>query len=370
MAAPCILIPALNPSASLPGYIRQLRAKGLGPILVVDDGSRAEFASLFEAVERIPGCYVLRHAVNLGKGRGLKNGFNWFLTHSACTGCSGVITVDSDGQHSAQDVKKLAALLERHPNSLILGCRDFSLPQVPFKSRFGNRITCGVFRALHGTRLRDTQTGLRAFPRALTAAFLALPGERFEYETNVLIQAARQKIPFVETPIETIYLNGNAETHFRPVRDSLAIYKLLFTSFFRYTASSLTSFGVDIGLFQLALWALRQMGAAGWAIAGATALARVGSSLFNYAVNRRLVFGAGAGARQLGRYYLVCLGQTSASAALVTALCGIGALPEALVKTLVDTLLFFVSYPLQQRWVFRRKPQPATHPHPEESCTP
>ena len=225
-----ILIPSLNPPESFLGYVEELIENGFDTIIVVDDGSDKKHRSIFEEISLHKECTVIRHAVNLGKGRGLKTGFNYYL--NAITNKKGLITVDSDGQHLARDVVKMNNLMIASGGySLFLGCRDFDSKNVPFKSRFGNKLTTWVFRLLYGCRISDTQTGLRGFTNDILPTFMTLAGERFEYETNMLIAAVHNKIRIGEIPIETVYIDGNSETHFHAVWDSLKIYKFPYSKF-------------------------------------------------------------------------------------------------------------------------------------------
>lgn len=349
-----ILIPALNPPDRLLEYTRTLIKRGYTSILIVNDGSTRQYQSIFRELDQYKECTVLHHGVNLGKGRALKSGINYFLTRLETRDYCGIITVDSDGQHSIDDVEKMHAALDEHTDSLILGCRDFSLAQVPFKSRFGNKLTRRVFHALYGLRLTDTQTGLRGLPVCALTQFIQLDGERFEYETGMLITAARKNITIVEVPVQTIYFNDNAETHFDPVRDSIAIYHHLFRLFFRYTTASLASSAIDLGIFQIVILLCRFM-PSGSRILTATIAARALSSLANFSFNKNLVFcTSGPLARTAARYYLLVAAQMLASGGLVAVLYQLLSVPELYLKLPVDTLLFFISFQIQKNFIFTR----------------
>ena len=247
-----ILIPALNPPIQLIDYVKSLLENGLNDILLVDDGSKEEFKEIFDTIEKFPNANikVFKHGKNLGKGRALKNAFNYFLTLPNLAEYSGVVTADSDGQHRVEDVIKVAKEVEENPNKLILGCRDFDLEQVPPKSKFGNKITNGAFKLFYGKNISDTQTGLRGFPTAIIKDFLDIVGERFEYETKMLIYCFQKEIEIKEVVIETVYFNDNSETHFNPIIDSLKIYKVTLSPFLKYIASAISSFILDILSFK------------------------------------------------------------------------------------------------------------------------
>ena len=342
-----IVIPAYNPGKELSEYVLQLINKGFDRILLVDDGSRQECKEIFHVLAEKTECTVFTHAVNMGKGRALKDAFNYILA-SGFPG--GVITVDSDGQHRAEDVLRIYQEMQNYPDSLVLGGRDFDNPTVPFKSRFGNKLTRIVLKLLIGGNISDTQTGMRGIPNILLGRWSVLFGERFEYETMMLIDGIKSGTSMREVKIETIYIDDNRETHFNAITDSLAIYRLIFMTFFRYILISLLSFVIDYSLFCLFI-GTQAYGYDRRKIVMATVAARVCSSLFNYAANKRVVFKSGNGRRQLPYYYVLCAIQMACSALLVTMLGMV--LPVQVAKILVDTVLFFMSFQIQQRIIFR-----------------
>lgn len=349
-----IIIPSLNPDEKLIGTLNGILEQGFRKIVVVDDGSDAQHKKPFEYAKE-QGCTVLVHEVNKGKGRALKTAFEYCMKQD----CLGVITVDGDGQHAPEDIVRCGQELLRCNNQqVILGCRDFSQEDVPFKSRYGNNITRFAFLALCGIKISDTQTGLRAIPGEFLQAMSEYKGERFEYETNMLLEMKSQGIPFSEVKIATIYLDENASTHFHPFRDSFKIYKIIL----KYSISSGASALLDLLVFYLALIVLEGMGMdttvnSGQAVLLGTVVARVVSSLFNYAVNRKVVFKS-ASAGSFFRYYALCLVQMAASALLVAVLSGLfvtGKVAKTVIKLIVDTGLFFVSFGIQREWVFKKR---------------
>ena len=218
-----VLIPAREPEERLIALVQEL-AVGFGAVLVVDDGSSDACAAVFEAVARIDGVHMLRHAVSLGKGRALKTGINYFLNE--LPECTGLVTADADGQHTVADIVRVANGLQSANGRMVLGSRQFA-KGVPLRSKFGNVLTRRIFRFATGTKLGDTQTGLRAFPRHLLPELLLLDGERYEYEMSVLAHICRDGKRLIEVPIEAIYIDGNKSSHFDPIRDSMCIYSVL-----------------------------------------------------------------------------------------------------------------------------------------------
>ncbi len=348
-----IIIPSLNPDDKLLDLLADLRDAGFERLLVVNDGSSADYDAYFNEARDSYGCTVLRHAVNQGKGRALKTAFNHLL--NAEQPCLGAVTVDSDGQHRIADTVAVAKEVIDHPDALVMGCRDFSNnnPNIPARSRFGNRTTSRVLRLLCGISLSDTQTGLRGFSLQAMRRFLATKGERFEYEMNMILDAHESDIALLEVPIETVYIEENRSSHFNPLLDSVRIYSV----FLKFIATSLSSFVVDILAFTLVVAAL------GWLfpsvsteirIVIATYAARVLSGLFNFTVNKKTVFKShGNTGKRLLKYCVLSVVQASLSAFATGGLYALLKWNETLLKLIVDCILFLLSFRIQRGWVFK-----------------
>lgn len=348
-----IVIPSLNPDEKLTGVVQGLLDAGMTDILLVDDGSDAAHQKPFQQAEQHPEVTVLHHDGNRGKGRALKTAFAYVAAHRPDS--VGAVTVDGDGQHGIRDICRLAQALENEPSALWLGARDFSHPDVPRRSRFGNVASRLTMRFLCGVRVSDTQTGLRGIPWKFLKDFTQVRGERFEYETNMLLECRRKSIPIREIQIETIYLEDNASSHFKALSDGWRVYRLMLSAFFRFAASGLISYGVDISMFTLLLYVCGSLQEQ-WRILTATVVARIISSLVNFSLNRRAVFRSGEKLfSTLWRYYVLCGCQMLVSAGVVILLTDWLSFPAPLVKCIVDAVLFVVNYSIQQRWIFVKK---------------
>ena len=348
-----VIIPSYEPDEKLITLLHALQAVGIRHVVVVDDGSSKAYAHLFEQAAAMENCTVLYHAVNLGKGRALKTAFNYCLRefHEA----PGCVTADSDGQHTPADIVACMQALLDHPESLILGCRNFDGPEVPVRSSFGNKCTRQVFRYLLGLSVSDTQTGLRAIPASFMEKLMQVRGERFEYETNMLIETKDLNISIVEVPVKTVYIEENKTSHFNPIKDSLRIYLV----FGKFLLSSLSSSVLDLLLFQI-FCVMLQRAAGGLMgipyIVAATVCARVISAIYNFLINYRVVFKSRAGvAATIGKYALLAVCQMACSAFLVNALYGLIGGAEVVVKMPVDILLFFISFAIQREFVYHVK---------------
>lgn len=340
-----IVIPSLNPDEKLVKLVESLCGEGYKNIIVVNDGSTSDYDKYFEEISNK--AIVLKHAVNLGKGRALKTAFNEYLNKYKEK--KGIITVDSDGQHKLEDIKKINKKLCETEKSLILGARNFDNENVPFKSKFGNKITRTIFSFLTGIKITDTQTGLRGITTEYVKTLMNVPGERFEYEMNMIMYAKNNDITIREETIETVYIHENKSSHFNPLTDSIRIYLI----FFKYILASLISFIVDIGLYKL-FFNLLIKTIANYAIVIATIGARIISSFFNYKINKNTVFKS-SNKNSIIKYYILCIIQMVVSATLVSYLYNLmGQKEEVLIKVIVDVILFFINFKIQKEWVFKK----------------
>lgn len=346
-----LIVPTLEPNTAFIKVVCNYK-KHFNKIIVVDDGSGEEYRNIFKEISDM-GVVVLTHALNYGKGRALKTAFNYVLNNYKDV--VGVITVDSDGQHLVKDALKCSDALINSENKLVLGSRNFDEDNVPLKSRIGNKLTRSLFKILCGISISDTQTGLRAIAINDIKTFLYTKGERFEYETNMLLDAKKYNIKFEEVPIETVYLNENKGTHFNPLRDSVEIYKV----FIKYLFVSLSSFLVDILFFMLFLNILSLFSDFSfimYKIIASTVCARIVSSIYNYLLNRKFVFEQHDSKSFIIKYYILVIIQMGISGLSVALLSKVfSSKIIVLLKIIVDILIFIANYYIQREWVFNDK---------------
>jgi glycosyltransferase involved in cell wall biosynthesis len=341
-----VLIPSYEPDERLVSLVDDLRTSAPDVhVLVVDDGSGPAYRPVFDRVRR-PGCTVLTYQGNRGKGCALKTGFAYAQRHLPDRH---VVCADSDGQHSVADVLRVAAALAAQPPdrpATVLGVRRFTGP-VPVRSALGNRVTARVFHLATGLRLRDTQTGLRGYPAALLPWLRAVPGERFEYELNLLLRAAAEGLPVEELEIATIYLDANASSHFRPLADSVRVLAPLLL----FSLSSLSAFVLDT----VALLVLHALTGS---LLGSVVGARLLSAGTNFTVNRRLVFRRAGGAgsqvpagRSALRYAVLAVVLLAGNYLLLRVLTGLG-LGLLGAKVVTEGVVYLASFEAQRRFVF------------------
>lgn len=341
-----IVIPSLEPDQKLLALLEIIQKKqNAAPILIIDDGSGVNYRPIFNEAEDKFNCLVVHHSTNKGKGAALKTAMKLVLSNYPQI--ERIVTIDSDGQHDYEDMVNCVELSMVQPTALILGVRKFE-KDVPLRSRFGNILTRKILKWTTAIDLEDTQTGLRVIPREFMPALLEVNGDRFEYETNMLIETKNQHWPIFEQPISTIYIEDNHSSHFRVIRDSIAIYSV----FLRYLVSSVASFLVDVVAYALIIFVLSSLSYSNVVIA--SFLSRLVSSIFNYYVNRKFVFSKGT-KNSIYFYFLLVIFQISLSATLVYVAYSLVPIGNSVVwKVIVDSLLFLGSYHIQKKYIFKR----------------
>lgn len=348
-----IVIPALDPDESLPGYALSLLERGAEQVVVVDDGSGCHSQKIFAGLETIQNCTVLRHTQNQGKGRAMKNAFAYITAQPQWAGCA-VVTADADGQHTLDDVCAVGQAALEETNRIVLGVRDLTQPQVPKRSKLGNRLSSRAFHTLYGPHLSDTQTGLRGIPWGLLPWCAGIAGERYEYEMNQLIRAAREHVELRQVPIQAVYFDNNQNSHLRPFLDAWRVAVVLISGLGWYTASSTLSAIADVAAFWLCSAVVFRPLPALHCYWWSTLSARALSSTLNYTLNRRYVFGGSPSVGAILRYYCLWGCQLLCSYLLLLALNWLmpGIWPTVN-KALGDIILALCSYQIQMHWVFR-----------------
>jgi glycosyltransferase involved in cell wall biosynthesis len=352
-----VLIPAYKPGPDFPGLIAGLVRLGVEHIFVVDDGSGVWFRARFEEASAYARVRVVRHAINLGKGAALKTGINAILCEYPDVPV--VVTADADGQHAPDDIIAVAQMACANTGALVLGTRVFS-QSVPLRSKLGNNATKIVLRVVAGQKLSDTQTGLRAIPAHLLPELLKIPSQGYEFELDMLLLSRNRRLRILEQPIRTIYLDGNASSHFNPLLDSMRIYFVLL----RFAMISMFTAVLDNLLFS-AVYAYTGNKATSQVVG------RLGAMTFNFATVKRMVFNSrGRVLRELAQYTaLVAISGTISYGMIVlfTSRFGIGVLKS---KLLAEGILFLANFLVQRDFIFTGGKEAAREqaPSPEPSA--
>ena len=209
-----VLIPSYEPDEKLINLVKKIKYD----VIVVNDGSNNTYDNIFKNVKKY--AKVISYDNNMGKGYALKTGFKYIKDNYKNYI---IVTMDSDGQHSVNDIDKLCNYVKKHKDTLVLGKRIRG-KNTPIRSYIGNSITRFVYKLVTKNDIYDTQTGFRAFSNELVDFHLNTKGNRFEYEMNILLYGSN-KIKMKEIAIETIYIDNNKSSHFNGLKDSIRIYK-------------------------------------------------------------------------------------------------------------------------------------------------
>jgi len=334
-----IIIPAYEPDKKLLMLIRDIKENSNYDIIIIDDGSSKNCKFIFTKAEN-EGCIVLTHKTNLGKGSALKTAFTYVLQESIVE--DGVVCADCDGQHSWQDIKKIAENIIWHNIAIILGSREFT-GSVPLRSLIGNKITRYIFSFASGCKITDTQTGLRGFSASMLPWLIQINGNRYEYEMNQLLEAKSSGYELFSIPIKTIYENNNKSSHFRPFRDSINIY----IPILKFSLSSLSCGIIDFISLFLFNWLTHDLFIS-------VIVARAISSFFNYMLNKNMVFKAKhqTHTNPVIKYYGLVVIILLCNYLMLDFFTNIITLSLFASKILTECILFLISYYTQKRYIF------------------
>lgn len=218
-----VVIPVYNPPVMFSPFVEKLRDATDERIIIIDDGSHTSFASVFQKLGKLSNVTLISHEKNKGKGAALKTAMHHVMQHEPQA--LGIITADADGQHVPVDIVSCDLIARKASEALIVGTR-VARKNMPLRSRTGNAVTRSFLQLLHRVHVGDTQSGLRYIPQVLMEQCIASVFDKYDFELDMLIRAAQVKLPIVEFPIETIYLNNNKASHYKVWKDSYYVARV------------------------------------------------------------------------------------------------------------------------------------------------
>ena len=328
------LIPAYEPANRITPLVKELTDNNF-KVIVVNDGSKKKYDKIFDEVKDI--AHLISYKENKGKGYALKKGYSYIKENYDEYI---VVTLDSDNQHTVKDAIKLCDYAEEHKDTLVIGKRIRN-EKTPLRSKIGNAITKLVYTVATGTYIYDTQTGLRAFTNNLMPFCLSIPGNRYEYEMNVLLRASKEQIPIKEIEIETIYYNNNANSHFNTLKDSFRIYKEII----KFSLSSIISFIVDYIAYIIFNIILKN-------VILSNIISHIISSTTNYLINKNIVFNSKNNTFKTAlKYFSLVIGILLLNTLILSFLTSLN-INIYLAKLITELLLFFISWLVQKNEIF------------------
>ncbi|MFF5995726.1 glycosyltransferase family 2 protein [Lysinibacillus sp. KU-BSD001] len=224
-----VVIPALNPLQSFISFVEQLKKTAVTKIVIVNDGSEEKYAPIFNEFRQDLQCIVIDHLQNKGKGSALKSGFHYILQHEK--DIAGVLTVGAHGQHTLSDIQLMLESAKLFSDGIVLGVRHFGSREMPMFSFLGNRAASMLFELLFRRRLLDIQTGLRYIPRSELSWLQKVPGEHFNFDTNMLVEALRRDVPIYEIPIGHAKVRKNSIMNYDEIIDPKKMLQQIWTTF-------------------------------------------------------------------------------------------------------------------------------------------
>ena len=206
-----VLMPTYNNAGTIAQVISDVKEFATD-VIVVNDGSTDNTASILASID---GIKVIDYPKNKGKGYALKLGlrkaYEWGYRYA--------ITIDSDGQHYADDIPTFIETIEQKPDSLLIGARNLTAENMPSKNTFANRFSNFWYKVETGQTLTDTQSGYRLYPltKLQNIHFIT---RRYEFEVEIIVRAAWRGVNVENIPIKVYYPPVEERvSHFRPLQD-------------------------------------------------------------------------------------------------------------------------------------------------------
>lgn len=207
----CVLVPTYNNAQTLKQVLKDV-LEYTNQVIVVNDGSTDSTSEILKEFSQLS---IINFPTNKGKGYALRMGFKKAFE----SGFDYAITIDSDGQHYADDLPVFLKKLEDHSSAIIIGARNMEQSSIPGKSSFGHKFSNFWYWVETGLRLNDTQSGYRLYPVKRLSSFMFIT-RKFEFEIEVLVRASWSGIEVTDTPVKVFYAEkGMRISHFRPFWD-------------------------------------------------------------------------------------------------------------------------------------------------------
>ncbi len=366
-----IVIPALNPPSSFVSYAEALRREGFSRIVVVNDGSRTDKLPFFFKLKRL-GVTVVDHPHNRGQGAALRTGFQYYLDHFQGQS-DGVITLNADRQIPPSDVVRIASSLHNEQAmgsfALVVGTRNLEGKNVTDYDYNMGGVMKLLYHMLMGVRLNDPLSGVFGIPDLRVRQCLEIGSDGYAYATSMTMSF--EKIGFLQVPVSYANYEEGVEPAFRKIPDTI---RILYTIFKKFIVYSITSVGASIldvimfGIFHSITFRGNPM-----AIIYSTICARVISASVNYLLTKHFVFhfksdSAQETTKSAGAFFVLTAMQCICSALIVSAMKMLLGGSAVGIKVIVDTTLFFVSYKIQHKYIFKddRQEDPQTQKQMKE----
>jgi glycosyltransferase involved in cell wall biosynthesis len=215
-----LVIPAFNEAETIAAVVDQAKPL-VDQVIVVDDGSDDDTIQRLQDSDTL----LIRHEVNQGKAAALESG----ISEAISQGSEYIITLDGDGQHDPKEIPKLLESAENHPTTIVIAARLKQSHTAPKLRRFANRFADFWVSWASGYEVVDSQSGFRLYPAEIFRKIqLETNRERsFVFESEIIIEAANNKIYSISIPVDTIYRTKGRESHYKPWTDTWRIVRMI-----------------------------------------------------------------------------------------------------------------------------------------------
>lgn len=336
------VIPTYNPGSIVSSVISEV-SKNSDIVIVVDDGSDEENKKYIEQAKIKENVKLITFPENRGKGHALIAGLREALKYHP----DYILTIDSDGQHNPKEITKFKQLISTEQYDLIIGMRK-EIAEMPFRSKVGNVFTARLFNTFFRKHLYDTQSGFRVFSSNFAKDVISsiTPG-RFETEMKILIYAVESKRNIGTVTIETIYLDDNRASKFRPLQDSLRVL----VPFSKYAGVAFASFLFDYTIFMIMSYIF------GVYYLFAHIISRICSGTFNFLANKHIVFKSRSKKlKEAVRYVSTVIFSLLSTALLLFCFVDLIGFPRAIAKPVAEFTMFLLNFVILNKFVFKSTP--------------
>ncbi len=341
-----ILLPVFQPDDSLVEIILPLIQDSHCEIIIVDDGSSNQSNQfLTQLTKKYSQIEVLRHAIHMGKGQSLKTGINHYLINTE-NKTEGIVTIGDYHHFQVQDIQKFITVFQEHPQSLVLGSQKGDL-KIPLSAKVANKTATFLFSLVSGTQLVDSPVGLNGLPNGLLTDLLYSTESGKDFELDILLRAARQKVRFIEVPVTVSESGQKAEMYFNSFRDS---FKMFFV-FLRFSLVSIFTALIDYLIFSILFFFTSS-------ILPSLVISRLLSGTFQFVMGKRWVFKSQENkVAELVKYVILVFVLMLFSYSLISFFVLYLKFNPYITKLIVDSSIYLFSFLAQKTIVFSSKPQ-------------
>lgn len=194
-----LVVPAFNEEKTVSQIIEGIAQKGY-KVILVNDGSKDNTLNLaIESKKKYPSnIFVVSHVINRGLGAALKTGMVVALNK----GAKYIVTFDADGQHGIEDIPKVCKPLKEGKADVVIGARHFE--DMPISKSFANIIMNALTLIFYGRKVKDSQSGLRAFTANATD-LINIVSRGYGVSSEFIKEISDKNLRLAEVTITTIY---------------------------------------------------------------------------------------------------------------------------------------------------------------------